>query len=296
MLEFKEVRLGDRAVLEPILRALPYRVCDHSFASLYIWDKSYPASFCVRGGALFIKYGLPSGEVVYQMPFGGDLAESVELLRRDARETVGRLKFISLNADMRREIEDALPGRFVFTEQRNFSDYIYNAADLIHLTGKKFHGKRNYINRFNADFLGRYSLEDVGPSNADEILKFNRDWDEEYGHDDDIMREAEAIERAVRDLDAVGMCGVALRLDGLIIAYALGTQLNDDTFLEQIEKANAVPGSYQMITNGFARRFCEGYRYINREEDMGIEGLRRSKMSYNPAFLNTRYSAEETSV
>ena len=92
-------------------------------------------------------------------------------------------------------------------------------------------------------------------------------------------------------MEQIGMFGVALRLEGKIIAFALGSKLSADTLLEDIEKASDVPGAYQMINHEFACRFSEGFTYINREEDLGIEGLRKAKLSYFPAYLNMRWRA-----
>ena len=293
MLKFKEVELSDRAVLEPILRAQPYRVCDHSFSCLYIWEKTYPAQYFLEDGILYIMYKFPDGNISYQMPLaaGNRLAYAVERLERDAEARGIALELVTINEQMKEELETALPGRFDFIEEPDYADYIYDAEALRELRGKKLHAKRNYINRFTAANEGNFTFEAVGPENAAEVLAFNAEWDLEHGFSDDFRKEAEAIRRAVLDLERIGMVGVALRLDGKIAAYALGTQLNGDTILEQIEKAADIPGAYQMINNAFAKRFSEGFSYINREEDLGIEGLRKAKLSYFPAYLNMRWRA-----
>lgn len=293
MLNFKEVELSDREVLEPVLRALPYRVCDHSFSCLYIWEKTYPARYALEDGILYIMYRFPDGSISYQMPLvaGDRLAHAVGLLKEDAAARGIALELVTINEQMKEELEAAMPGCFIFIEEPDYADYIYDAAALRELRGKKLHAKRNYVNRFTAEYEGRYTFEAVGPENAEEVLAFNAEWDRAHGYGDDFRKEAEAICRAVRDLEKIGMMGVALRLDGKIVAFALGTQLNYDTILEQIEKASNIPGAYQMINREFAGRFSEGFAYINREEDLGIEGLRKAKRSYFPAYLNMRWRA-----
>ena len=292
-MNFKEVTLADRAALEPLLRALPYRVCDHSFPCLYIWEKTYPAQYVVDDGILYIMYRFPDGSISYQMPLGaGDrLAAAVTRLGQDAESRGIRLELVTINRQMKEELESAMPGAFDFIEEPNYADYIYDAESLRELRGKKLHAKRNYVNRFMAAYEGSYTFEPVGPDNAEEILFFNSEWDRAHGYSDDFRKEAEAIKRAVHDLGQIGMFGVALRLEGEIIAYALGTQLNYDTILEQIEKASDIPGAYQMINREFACRFSPGFSYINREEDLGLEGLRKAKLSYFPAYLNMRWRA-----
>ena len=293
MLQFKEVALSDRAVLEPILRRQPYRICDHAFSCLYIWDKTYPARWCLEDGILYIVYLFPDGSAYYQMPIGaGDrLPGAIDRLREDAAARGVPLELVTVNEEMKAELEAALPGAFAYTQVPEAADYLYDAEALRELSGKRLHAKRNYINRFVSENEGSFAFEDIGPENAREVLEFNALWDREHGLNLDFIHEAEAVERALLHLREAGMFGVALRLDGHIIAYALGTQLGGDTVLEQIEKALPLPGAYQMINREFALRFSQGFAYINREEDLGIEGLRRAKQSYYPAFLNMRWRA-----
>lgn len=292
MLNFKAVELTDRTVLEPVLQALPYRLYDHSFCCLYIWEKTYPAYFALEDGILYIQYRMPD-EIVYQMPLaaGDRLAEAVHRLEADAAERGVPFSMIAINEQMKNELEEALPGRFLFTENPNQADYIYEAESLRELRGKKLHAKRNFVNRFLAANEGNFSVEPVGPENTEEVLAFNAEWDRAHGLTDDFRKEAEAIRRAVYHMEQIGMFGVALRLEGKIIAFALGSKLSADTLLEDIEKASDVPGAYQMINHEFACRFSEGFTYINREEDLGIEGLRKAKLSYFPAYLNMRWRA-----
>ena len=292
MLSFKPIELSDRPILEPILYAQPYRMCDHDFACLYIWGGTYFPRFCIEDGVLYIEQTISGGRAIYHLPYCADsrLAGAVETLSVHCREKGIPLLLTTLNTRRKEALEQAMPGKFDYIEEPDFADYIYNAQDLITLHGKKFHAKRNFINRFIAENEGNYSFEPVCAENAQEILDFNARWDAE-NEAEGIDDEAAAIRRAVTELDEIGMFGVALRLDGKIAAYALGSRMCTDTVLEQIEKAADIPGAYQMINNAFASRFASDCLYINREEDLGIEGLRKAKLSYNPAYLNTRYHA-----
>ena len=292
MLNFKAVALEDRAVLEPVLRAQPYRICDHCFACLYIWENTYPAQFCFDEDILYIMYSYPDGSTAYQLPYCPDeqLPGAIEKIRRHAAGCGKALCLVTLNDEQKNKLDLMLPGAFVYDRQPDYADYIYNAQDLITLRGKKFHAKRNFINRFTQQYEGRFLFEPVGPANAGEVLAFNARWDEE-NQANGIADEADAIRRAVLDLERIGMFGTALRLDGEIAAFALGTRLCGDTVLEQIEKSADLPGGYQMINQAFAQQFAADCLYINREEDLGIEGLRKAKLSYNPAYINMRYRA-----
>lgn len=293
MLNFRKFTVADRQVLEPILYRLPYRICDHSFACCYIWQETYHTRWCMEDGILYIRYGEGTG-VCYQLPIGaGDrLPEAVARLEEDAAAHGAPLLLVALNDGMKELLETAMPGAFTWTQDRDSADYIYDAASLRELTGKRLHAKRNYINRFLAEHGDAFAFEEIGPENAGEVLRFNREWDLEHGAGRDYDNEAGAVKLALESLHELGMRGVLLRLDGGIIAYALGAGLCEDTVLEQIEKALPLPGAYQMINREFARRFSRGCTYINREEDLGLEGLRKSKLSYFPAYLNMRWRAE----
>ena len=292
MLQFREFAVADRALLEPILFRQPYRLCDHSFACCFIWQENYHTRWCLEDDILYIRYGV-GGEVCYQLPLnaGDRLPRAIARLEEDAAANGARLLLVVLNDRMREELEAAMPGAFSFTQDRDGADYIYDAEALRELTGKRLHAKRNYINRFISENEGAYAFEEITPENAAEVLAFNGEWDREHGMNIDYLHEADAIRNALDNLRALGMQGVALRLDGKLIAFALGVRLSEDTVLEQFEKALPVPGAYQIINREFARRFSTGCSYINREEDLGLEGLRKAKLSYFPAWLNMRWRA-----
>ena len=225
------------------------------------------------------------------MPLGaGDkLAEAVELIRQDAEEQGVEFAMISINDQMKDELEAAMPGKLRFEESRDQADYMYEVEALRELRGKKLHGKRNFVNRFQTSYEGEYEIVTLTAAHRDEVLAFEEKWMAARDEDEDYRREAVAIRRAFDDFDDLGMTGVALRLQGEMIAFALGSRINGDTILEDFEKALDIPGAYQMINNAFMKICGEGYTYVNREEDMGIEGLRKAKLSYVPAYLNMRY-------
>lgn len=290
MLNFKKVELSDRLQVMPFLQALPYRLYDHSFVCHYIWQETYPVYYAWQDGVLYVQYRFP-GSVIYQMPLGaGDkLAEAVELIRQDAEEQGVEFAMISINDQMKEELEAAMPGKLRFEESRDQADYMYEVEALRELRGKKLHSKRNFVNRFQTAYEGEYEIVTLTAAHRDEVLAFEEKWMAARDEDEDYRREAVAIRRAFDDFDDLGMTGVALRLQGEMIAFALGSRINGDTILEDFEKALDIPGAYQMINNAFMKICGEGYTYVNREEDMGIEGLRKAKLSYVPAYLNMRY-------
>ena len=172
---------------------------------------------------------------------------------------------------------------------RGSSDYIYNSADLIALAGKKYHGKRNHIKHFTES---DWSFGPITDKSIEECFLFTTEFYNRNG--DDICSaviEQYAINFFLMNMEVLGLKGGILRQDGEIVGITIGEQLNSDTFVVHIEKAlSDVNGAYPMLCNQFAKAYAADSRYINREEDMGIEGLRRSKLSYHPEFMLDKYT------
>ena len=302
ILPFRKLELTDREWLAPILEALPYRMCDHSFSTLYIWQYKYSGRIAVEDDVIYLVYGYETDHPMYFAPICDDtkLADAVSRIEADAAERNVPFCMGAVNDLLKTKLEAVCPDRFDYTEDRDNADYIYDAESLRTYAGKKLHSKRNFTNRFEAEFEGRYTVEPVSKDNLKEIMAFNHGrclaTREEKGisltvENCGMHEEACAISTALIYREPLHIKGVCLKLDGKVVAYALGTKLNADTWLEQIEKADpSVPGAYPMITRAFARMCTEDARYINREEDMGIEGLRKAKLSFNPECINLRYT------
>ena len=170
---------------------------------------------------------------------------------------------------------------------RDNGDYVYDAKSLITLKGKKLHGT-NHINKFLKEYDGRWEYEELTENNIHDFFDYQIGWSE---NDNQFFGELCASSTALRNFKYLGIKGGLIRLDGKIIAITLGSQPFDDMYIIHIEKADYdIPGSYQMINQQFAMRNCQNVKYIDREEDLGIEGLRKSKLSYYPEFITKIYS------
>ena len=182
---------------------------------------------------------------------------------------------------------DVMPGKFLFLNDRANHDYVYSVDELAELKGKKFHSKKNHVNRFNRDYEGRYEVVPMSAELVGEALKMLKYIDDKKqvdGFEAEMLRmEAEALQDILPVYDRLGLEGCAILIDGRLEAYAFGGALGDDTIVEHVEKANTdFAGLYQKINNEFCRMMQGKYKYVNREEDMGLEGLRKAKTSYKP--------------
>lgn len=191
-------------------------------------------------------------------------------------------------------IESACPGEFEFMDDRPNYDYLYRKQDLIDLKGREYHSKKNHLNYF----LSHYKFEYITLTSAmaDQAMQFIREFNERKQlpeHEMELlMMEERAMGDVFNNLEAVGYMTAAIVIEGKIEALCIAGQINDDTVDVHVEKANtAYRGLYQLINNEFCKHVSSEIQYINREEDMGIPGLRKAKLSYKPVKLVESYIA-----
>ena len=292
MIEFREIQLSDRAWIEERLKKSDFKSCDYSFVNNYIWRKSNQIKIADYMGFYCVK-SVHKNVVVYTYPSGeGDIKALIEELLSDARRNNHKFILRGILPENKIKIEELFPGKFVFENPRDEADYIYESEKLIYLKGKKLHGKRNHIARFkdNPNWL----YEKITDENMEECLKMNDEWCKEYScvNNDDLNHELCAVKEMFAHYAKLKVVGGLLRVDGKVVAYSVGEPLSSDTFGVHIEKAfPKIQGAYPMINQQFAEHNAKDFKYINREEDMGDEGLRKAKLSYKPDILLEKYIA-----
>ncbi len=297
MLPFHEITLKDKINVERCGSYHNYHMCERCFVDLFIWRYHYKTRICFLEGFLLIKMTPPDGGPDrYISPIGeGDLSKVLDALEEDALERRIPYRLVSVAEPMIARIETVKPGKFIFShDSEDGDDYIYLAEKLRTLSGKKLQSKRNLVNRFKAEYEGRWSYEDITPETRKDAFEFHLKWCEQNGcaHDREFEGETCAIIQALDNFEALGMHGGILRLDGNVIAFTLGCRATEDMYIVQIEKADHnIAGAYQMINQQFVLRNCDDVEYINREEDLGLEGLRKAKHSYYPVMRGVKYNA-----
>ena len=293
MIQFERLQLARRAEYDQYLQTAG-RGCGYSFANLYIWGRQRAA---FTGGYLAI-FSQFDRKAVYPFPVGqGELRPVLDAIIADAGQRgipcciTGMTK---ADCDL---LESLYPGRFRFYHDRDGYDYVYHIDDLAELKGRKFQRKRNHVNRF---FLlhPRCRLEPLTEANLEAVQDMATAW---YLHrqakdpDGDYHLEQLALMRALAAPEKLGMDGLVLLEGEKILAFSMASRLSPDPMDIHFEKArDDVDGAYAAINQAFAKYLREKYteiRYLNREDDMGLEGLRKAKLSYNPAFLVEKYWA-----
>ena len=288
MIEFKPVTLDKKELYEGYLHDGNERGCEYSFANLYMWGRQSSAVINEHI-VLFSQYNRRS---VYPFPVGkGDKKAVLDAVIADSKERGIPCRFTGLGARERQIIENLYPEMFRFHCDRDFFDYVYDINDLADLKGRKYHSKRNHLKKFYDKFPD-YRAEPISESNIPRVRDMLDKWYEDrlaQTPDADFQMEQIAISKALRNYRELEMDGLML-LDGDdVLAFAIGSHMSDDTIDVHFEKARRdVDGGYAAINCEFAKYIRNKYpdiRFLNREDDMGIEGLRKAKESYYPHHL-----------
>ena len=306
-LSFKPLELGDRARIEHYTIPSPLTNCDLAFANMYCWQPTYRSEWTEIDGFLVIRFRIDGGaRVAYMQPVGeGDFTPLLPRLAADAATWGQPLRLVGLTDEAAGRLRalGAAPGRLrlpdgvghpILAADRDLADYIYLREDLCRLSGRRHQPKRNHINRFLAAYPD-YRFEPLTPDRFEECMRLEQAWyrrHEGVDGEEEIQAERQAIRRAFGAFEALGLRGGCLYVGDRMVAFTYGSAVNRETFDIHVEKADtSYEGAFAMINRLFAETLPEQYRYINREEDLGVEGLRRAKLSYEPCRLSDKLRA-----
>lgn len=285
MLNFQPFDLTQKDKYDKILMHCDKISCEYSFANLYLWGRQR-AVFHGENLAFFSQFNRQS---VYLFPVGpADLKPTLDAVIADSKARGIPCRLTSLSADDCALLERLYPGQFRYHFDRDSFDYIYAIEDLASLKGRKFQRKRNHLNRFRQNHPD-CTVQPITEENLPLVADLLRHWYTTRRAQDataDFHMEQVAIRKAIRDRDALNMESLVLLENGQAIAVTLGSRLNETTFDIHFEKAREdIDDAYTAINQAFAQYLMEKYpevKWLNREDDLGIEGLRKAKMSYCP--------------
>lgn len=294
MIDFHRMNLNRKQEYDAFLQSCGERGCEYSFTNLFLWGRQ-KAAFLDGHLAFFSQFNRRS---VYPFPVGqGDIKPVLDAIIHDARVRGIPCCLTSLTRAECETLEQLYPGAFRIYTDRNNYDYIYRIDDLADLKGRKFQKKRNHVNRFESEHPDCQILP-LDETTRVAAFGLLRRWYALRATTDplgDYHLEQLALERAFAFYAQLQLEGIVLMENGEAIAFAIGSRLNADTFDIHFEKAREdVDGAYAAINRAFARHLREKYpeiRWLNREDDLGIEGLRKAKLSYNPDHLVEKFWA-----
>lgn len=290
-LEFRELLPEDAAWAAPLMTASGRMGCEYSYTTAYMWSRFYDVRIARAGDALLLRSdngATPS----FLMPIGVPLEDGVELLRAYTAKQGVPLKLHGIDEETCERLRGLYPDQVRVDTNDGDYDYIYETEALATLPGKAYHSKKNHISAFSRKYDWQY--ETLNDSNLDEVVALSREWCREKGDcaDAGLQSERCAIRRLLQYREQLSVVGGLIRVDGKAVAFTLGSPINESVFDVHVEKAlSAYAGAYAVINREFAKTLTN-YRYLNRENDMGIEGLRRAKESYRPAIVLKKYTCE----
>ena len=288
MLPFKPVTIDDKETFQSFFNKVAFGNCDFSFSNIFSWRNSYDTTFSVEGDFLYVRFQPVGYSPGYLFPIGaGNLKTAIERMKQDASARETELHIYAVTQKMFDLLEEAMPGEFLYETDRDWFEYIYSTQDLITLTGKKYQPKRNHINKFKRTYEWEYLpiTREIIP----DCLELYKRWCAENGgcnSEQSLISESVATQNAFGNFEKLGLIGGALRINGEILAYSYGQPLTKNVFGVHAEKClYEIDGGFTMINREFAEHNCAAYPYINREEDLGLDSLRQSKLSYHPVML-----------
>lgn len=291
MLDFRVIDISDKIWIDNLLGLSDFQGCEYSFANNLAWRR-LSNSVIARFKDFYISCALNDGAPTFTFPAGaGDFREVFAEMKEFADSKGAPFVITGVTEKTLCAIGSVFGSDgFTVTESRDYSDYIYAAEDLAELKGKKYHGKRNHLKKL---YAMNWKYEDISDENIDDAILFcTENYNEKCGWENySSVAEQFALHIFFTDFQTLGLRGGLIRVDGKVQAVTIGEKINSDTLCTHIEKANAeIDGSFAAINCEFAKRNAADVKYINREEDLGIEGLRKAKLSYYPEYILKKYS------
>lgn len=294
MIPFHSLDVQNKSAYDAYLMHCGARGCEYNFSNLYLWGRQR-AAFYEDSLVFFSQFNRKS---VYLFPLThGDLKPALEAIIHDARTRDIPCRLTGLMQADCEQLEQLFPGRFRFHVDRNGFDYVYAIGELAELKGRKFQRKRNHLNRFRQNYVG-YTVEPITEENTAEVVQLLDRWYADRLLADplaDFIMEQKAIYKALCHREELGIEGIVLRYNGQLLAMTMGSPLSANTFDVQFEKAlDFADGAYPAINWEFARYLQAKYphlQWLNREDDLGLEGLRKAKLAYCPDHMIEKWWA-----
>lgn len=285
MIDFKPITIEDMPLYKEYLWDGVERGCEYALANLFMWGEQKATILCDH----MVIFSHFNDMYVYPYPIGtGDKRKVLDALMEDAKERGIPFRISGMCDEKKKGLETFYANQFAFFGGQDSDDYVYDINDLADLKGRKYHKKKNHYNRFKKTYPD-YRIEPIGAGNIEHVKKMVALWYEEKmieSPDMDFAMEHRALDKALNYYNELALEGLALYVENELVAFTLASRISEITFDVHFEKAlSKIDGAYAFINCEFAKYIREKYpmiQFLDREEDMGIEGLRKAKESYYP--------------
>ena len=283
---FKKITLKDKSLYYQYIDKNKFLSCEYSFATLFMWKDFNDIEYDIVNNIFIIKKYDKNNGKFFMEPLG-DIADNsliniIDYLESIRKKEKSKWLFGDVSINFLNRLEDIYKENLIFEEEINNFDYVYNFDDLRNLSGRKFRKKRNKYNQF----IKNYNYKE-----REECLEFLEEWSlENKEMDEEFLAEIDGTRNLINYLGQLDLDLIKLYVDNKLIGISIGERFNDSTYIVHVEKClKEFKGSYAFINNELLKNSFLDLKYVNREEDLGILGLKKSKMSYNPKFFERKY-------
>lgn len=294
ILHFRPIGLEDLPLINAYIFNQKYRICDYTIGVLYMWSGFLNYEYALTNGMMVIRSCLNS-TMTFSIPLGeGDVDAALNDIEDFCAQNNYPLNFHGVTWEAVKILVNKFGDRFTITEMLSWGEYLYNYSDLLNLSGKKYHSKRNHISQFNKLYPTAV-FKEITVETLPKIKDFLNRYYEQTQKDQQLFyKEKNMLDKVFDAYNELKPQGGYIDVDGEVAAFAIG-ETQGDTIYIHIEKADTnYKGSYAAINNGYLKYFAaDGVDFVNREEDVGDPGLRKAKLSYYPVEIIKKYSVRE---
>ena len=298
---FKDIDMESREILNPYFDLVDYEACEYCFNTLYMWQHLYKTGYYIGDGFAVIVAEY-EGNTFSILPLAKkeDMPRVIKFVIDYFEKEQKKIYFRGITKEVVEYLKENYPGKFNYTEERDLFDYVYDGESMRELKGRRNVKKRNHINYFLKEYAGRYEYRLLDENDFDACLQLVEEWtsnkEENDAVSDDMEEELIGIKKLFENFsvikDKLKIAGIFI--DGKLEAFTMGEYINPNMALIHIEKANpSIRGLYPFINQQFLVHEFSDVEFVNREEDLGIEGLRKAKLSYHPVRFVEKYTVRE---
>lgn len=288
-------------MLNPYFDLVDYEACEYCFNTLYMWQHLYKTGYYIGDGFAVIVAEY-EGNTFSILPLAKkeDMPRVIQFVVDYFEKEQKKIYFRGITQEVVDFLKENYPGKFNYIEERDLFDYVYDGESMRELKGRKNVKKRNHINYFKKEYEGRYEYRLLDEKDFDACLELVQEWtsnkEENNAVDEEMEEELIGIKKLFENYsvlkDKLKIAGIFI--DGKLEAFTMGEYINPNMALIHIEKANPViRGLYPFINQQFLVHEFSDAEFVNREEDLGIEGLRKAKLSYHPVRFVEKYTVRE---
>lgn len=299
---FKYIDINLKSELDPYFKLVDYEASEYCFSTIYMWRHLFNTKYYIENdfAIILLEYEMGVFSII-PLCTKDKLSYAIDFALSYIKNEYKRINLKGVNEEIVNIMKVKYKEKFIYEKERDLFDYIYDAESLRTLSGRKNKKKRNHINTFLNLYKDRYEYKLIDKENFDECIEILNIWDknkediESSNHkelDGEILSIKEVLKNYDKLKDKVKIAGIYI--DNKLEAFTIGEEINENIALIHIEKANQnIKGLYQYINQQFLLNEFPNVKYVNREEDLGVDGLREAKLSYHPCKFIEKYSIKE---